>query len=125
MELLENINEELKNRKEEYLRKLKKIEQVIENIEKEPLNIFEIKIKSVLSFSGGKNISLIKKGSLKEVLNEAENEFQRINKKNDFQDIFLFYQVQAIIESGNKRIKIPIREEVFKKYCSIVTKSTK
>lgn len=125
MELLENINEELKNRKEEHLKKAKKIEQIIENIEKEPIITFEIKIKSILSFSGGKNISLVKRGSLKEVLNEAENEFQKMNKKDDFEDIFLFYQAKAIIESGNKKIKILLKEEVFKKYCSIASKSTK
>lgn len=125
MEFLENIIEELEKRKEEHIKKAEKIDQIIKNIEKETFISFEIKIKSVLAFSGGKNISFVKRGSLKEVLNEAEEEFKKINYKKDLQDIFLFYSVKALINSQKKQIKIPIKEKYFKKYCSIIIRSTK
>jgi len=115
MQLVENVLRELEFKKDKHQKKVDEINLVIEEVKKSNFDngLFEIKIKSILVWDGGKDVSLLRRGKLEDVLKEAFKEFKRINNNKKIPEI-IFYKVYLFIERPQRKtLKIPIQEECF------------
>lgn len=115
MQLIENVTRELEFRREKYQRKIDEINKIIEEINESNFNnnLFEVKIKSILVWNGGKDISLLRRGKLEDVLKEAFSEFKRVNRNKQIPERVCFKVHLFIEKPQHKTLKIPIQEECF------------
>jgi hypothetical protein len=110
--ILENIIGQLNEKKREYEIKAEGLSSLIEFFKNEAdikKELYKIEIKSPMSFLKSKNIVLIKRGPIEEILKEAERNFNKENKENIKDKV---YKVSILIVRGRKTLKIPISEEI-------------
>jgi len=82
MQLIDNVIEELGEKRKVYLKKANQISETIEQVKKIDLDqsMFRVKIYSNLVWDGGKDLTFQKRGKLEDILKEAIRNFERINK---------------------------------------------
>jgi RNAse (barnase) inhibitor barstar len=104
MQLVENVLRELEFKKDKHQKKVDEINLVIEEVKKSNFDngLFEIKIKSILVWDGGKDVSLLRRGKLEDVLKEAFKEFKRINNNKKIPER-IFYKVYLFIERPQRK----------------------
>jgi hypothetical protein len=110
--ILENIVEQLEEKQREYEAKAEQIRNMIESFKAESdfkRELYKVEILSPLSFSDGKNIVLIRRGHIEDILKDAEKEFKRLNGEVKTDKV---YKVKILIAHGKKIIKISISEEI-------------
>jgi hypothetical protein len=110
--ILKNIIEQLEEKEKEHKRKAEQIRKMIEFFKVEPdfkRELYKVEILSPLIFSDGKNIVLIRRGHIEDVLKDAEKEFKRLNGEVKTDKV---YKVKILIAHGKKIIKISISEEI-------------
>lgn len=86
----------------------KKLTEIIRGTKKGN-TIFYIKVGSLWTEEGEKDVELTKKGKLEEIFAEANNEFSRVNNRTDSKR---YHRIMMIGEG----IRVPIPDEICRKY---------
>ncbi|HNP79352.1 MAG TPA: hypothetical protein PKI00_00670 [Candidatus Pacearchaeota archaeon] len=117
MQLIDNVIEELGEKRKVYLKKANQISETIEQVKKIDLDqsMFRVKIYSNLVWDGGKDLTFQKRGKLEDILKEAIRNFERINKGRGKPRIMRCKIYLFLDQKGGKIIKIPINEKCFER----------
>lgn len=115
MQLIDNVINELEFRRDKHQKKVDEITRTIEEIKQCNFNnnLFEVKVKSILIWDGGKDVALLRRGKLEDILKEAFNEFKRVNNNKKIPERIVYKVALFIERPQHKNLKVSIQEECF------------
>jgi hypothetical protein len=121
---IENISKELDEKKKEYVLRINEINQLLETINDVNFNqaVYEVQIKKQPDYSDGTNLTIIKKGSLEEIIKYAESDFKKINTLFKAKP---YYKVYIFLKKNKKIFKVEVSKNCFENFCNLNIKSIK